>query len=52
MCWDTSAGGVDDNAATTGAGDVAQFGTAMADAGNGVTVLDVDIAESGTYDAA
>lgn len=52
VCWDSSAGAVDDNAATTGAGDVAQFGAAMIDAGNGVTVLDVDIAEPGTYDAA
>lgn len=50
--WDSSEGKVDDNAHTTGAGDVAQFGAAMVDAGNGVTVLDVDIAEPGTYDAA
>jgi predicted RecA/RadA family phage recombinase len=50
--WDASAGAIDDNAHTTGAGDVAQFGSAMADAGNGVTVLEVDIAEPGTYDAA
>jgi predicted RecA/RadA family phage recombinase len=50
--WDSSAGAVDDNAHTTAAGDVAQFGAAMADAGSGVTVLDVDIAEPGTYDAA
>jgi predicted RecA/RadA family phage recombinase len=50
--WDTSEGGVDDNAHTTAAGDVAQFGCAMVDAGSGVTVLDVDIAEPGTYDAA
>jgi predicted RecA/RadA family phage recombinase len=50
--WDSSAGAVEDNAHTTGAGDVAQFGTALADAGSGVLVLDVDIAEPGTYDAA
>lgn len=50
--WDASAGAVEDNAHTTGAGDVAQFGSAMADAGNGVTVLEVDISEPGTYDAA
>ena len=50
--WDASEGAVDDNAHTTGAGDVAQFGAAMQDAGSGVTVLDVDIAEPGTYDAA
>lgn len=52
VCWDASAGAVDDNAATTGAGDVAQFGTALADAGNGVAVIDIDIAQPGTYDAA
>lgn len=51
VCWDSSAGAVDDNAATTAAGDVAQFGAAMVDAGSGVLVLDVDIAEPGTYDA-
>lgn len=50
--WDSSAGAVEDNAHTTGAGDVAQFGAAMADAGSGVLVLEVDIAEPGTYDAA
>jgi len=54
--WDSSAdsssGEVDDNAHTTAAGDVGQFGCAMADAGNGVTVVDVDISEPGTYDAA
>jgi predicted RecA/RadA family phage recombinase len=50
--WDASEGAVDDNAHTTAAGDVAQFGAAMWDAGSGVTVLDVDIAEPGTYDAA
>jgi hypothetical protein len=31
---------------------VAQFGAAMADAGNGTATVDVDIAEPGTYDAA
>ena len=50
--WDASEGGVEDNAHTTAAGDVAQFGAAMQDAGSGVLVLDVDIAEPGTYDAA
>jgi len=50
--WDSSAGGVEDNAHTTGAGDVAEFGIAMADAGNGTTVVDIDIAEPGSYDAA
>lgn len=53
--WDSSSnttGEVDDNAHTTAAGDVAQFGCAMADAGNGVTTIEVDITEPGTYDAA
>lgn len=52
VTYDVSAFEVDDNAATTGAGDVAQFGTAMADAGSGVLFIDVDISEAGTYDAA
>jgi predicted RecA/RadA family phage recombinase len=54
--WDSSigtgVGAVEDNAHTTAAGDVAQFGAAMADAGNGTTTVDIDIAEPGTYDAA
>lgn len=50
--WDSSESGVEDNAHTTAAGDVAQFGRAMADAGNGTTVIDIDISEPGTYDAA
>jgi predicted RecA/RadA family phage recombinase len=50
--WDSSEAGIEDNAHATGAGDVAQFGMACADAGSGVTVLDVDIAEPGLYDAA
>jgi len=50
--WDSSEAAVEDNAHTTAAGDVAQFGCAMEDAGAAVTVLDVDIAEPGTYDAA
>lgn len=50
--WDSSEAGVEDNAHVTGAGDVAQFGMACADAGNGITVADVDIAEPGLYDAA
>jgi predicted RecA/RadA family phage recombinase len=52
VLWDASGSGVNDNAEASAAGDVAQVGCAMADAGNGVTVLDVDIAEPGTYDAA
>lgn len=54
--WDSSAdsssGEVDDNAHTTAAGDVAQFGEAVEDAGNGVLFVDVDIEDPGTYDAA
>jgi len=50
--WDSNPGGVEDNAHSTGAGDVKEFGTAMVDAGDGVLVLDVDIAEPGIYDAA
>ena len=50
--WDSSASAVDDNAHTTGAGDVGQFGKAMEDAGNGITTIMVDISEPGTYDAA
>ena len=48
----TTDAAVEDNAHTTGAGDVGQFGMAVEDAGNGVTTIDVDIAEPGTYDAA
>ena len=50
--WDSSEGKVEDNAHTTGAGDVKHFGCAMKDAGNGATVLDVDIRHAGAYDAA
>ena len=50
--WDSSAGAVDDNAHTTAAGDVAQFGAAMADGAATTTVIDIDISEPGTYDAA
>lgn len=52
VTWDSSAGAVEDNAFGTGAGDVVQFGAAMVDAGSGVTVLEVDIADPGLYDAA
>lgn len=52
MEWDASEGELDDNAtALTAAGDVSDFGIAMQDAGNGVTVIDVDISEGGVYDA-
>lgn len=39
--WDLSAGEVDDNAATSASGDVADFGVALAAAGNGVTSVTV-----------
>jgi predicted RecA/RadA family phage recombinase len=52
VTWDSDPGGVEDNAHATGAGDVIEFGTAMVDAGSGVLVIDVDIEEPGTYDAA
>ncbi|MCU0935883.1 MAG: DUF2190 family protein [Gammaproteobacteria bacterium] len=39
--WDVSAGEVDDNQATSASGDVADFGVALEDAGNGVTSLKV-----------
>lgn len=41
--WDTSAGEVDDNQATSAAGDVADFGIALEDAGNGVTTVLVQL---------
>jgi len=41
--WDASAGDVDDNAATSASGDVADFGVALAAAGNGVTVVTVKL---------
>lgn len=50
--WDSSAAGVEDNAHITAAGDVAQFGKAMEDAGSGATTVLVEISEPGTYDAA
>lgn len=50
--WDSSESKVDDNAQTTAAGDVAQFGMADKAAGNTITSIDVWINEPGTYDAA
>lgn len=50
--YDVSEFEIDDNAHTTGAGDVGGFGCAMADAGATVLTIDVDIAEPGIYDAA
>ena len=50
--WDSSESAVEDNAHTTGAGDVASFGKAMADGANGETTILVDIGYLGTYDAA
>lgn len=51
VTWDNSAEEVDDSAATAASGDVAQFGIAVEDAGNGATTVEVDIDESGTYTA-
>ena len=48
--WDASAGEVDDNAATTAAGDVAEFGKAQQAGGNGDTTIEVDIGPRGVYD--
>ena len=50
--WDSSESAIEDNAHTTAAGDVAQFGMADAAAGNGATTVDVWLGEPGTYDAA
>jgi len=50
--WDASADAVDDNAATSAAGDVVEFGMADEAAGNGATTINVWIDEPGTYDAA
>lgn len=50
--WDSSVSSVEDNAHTTAAGDVAEFGKAMEDGGNGDTTLMVEISEPGAYDAA
>lgn len=50
--WDASASAVDDNAATSAAGDVKEFGMADESAGNGVTTINVWIDAPGTYDAA
>lgn len=47
--WDASTGEVDDNAATAAVGDLVDWGKAMEDAGNGDTVIDIDISEPGTY---
>lgn len=41
--WDTSAGAIDDNQATSATGDVADCGIAMEDAGNGVTTIEVKL---------
>jgi predicted RecA/RadA family phage recombinase len=50
--WDASEAAVDDNAMDPDdTGDVRQFGCAMANAGDGVTVIDLDIKEPGTYEA-
>jgi predicted RecA/RadA family phage recombinase len=50
--WDSSEEAVDDNAHTTAAGDVAQFGMADANGAATTTSINVWIDEPGTYDAA
>ena len=50
--WDASEGAVEDNAHTTGAGDVAEFGRADEAAGATTTTVNVWIDYAGTYDAA
>jgi len=50
--WDSSVSSVDDNAHTTAAGDVAEFGMADAAGANGETTINVWIDQPGTYDAA
>lgn len=50
--WDSSETAVEDNAHTTAAGDVGEFGKAMQEAGSGVLLIEVEIGEPGTYDAA
>lgn len=41
--WDTSAGAVEDNQSTLATGDVGDFAIALADAGNGVTTVKVQL---------
>jgi len=50
--WDSDKSAVEDNAHTTAAGDVGEFGKAMESKGNGDTTVMVEISEPGTYDAA
>lgn len=50
--WDSSLSSVEDNAHTTAAGDVAEFGMADLAYGAGTTTANVWINEPGTYDAA
>ena len=50
--WDSSVPAVEDNAHTTAAGDVAEFGMADAAGANGDTTIAVWIDQPGTYDAA
>ncbi|MEY2653380.1 MAG: hypothetical protein RLZZ524_407 [Pseudomonadota bacterium] len=51
VSYDASADNIDDNVATPAVGDITDFGCAMADAGSGVLVVDVDIEPWGTYKA-
>jgi predicted RecA/RadA family phage recombinase len=50
--WDSSEGAVDDNAHTTAAGDVKEFGMADAAGAATTTSINVWIDEPGTFDAA
>ena len=49
--WDSSVSSVEDNAHTTAAGDVAEFGMADLAYGSGTTTANIWINEPGTYDA-
>jgi predicted RecA/RadA family phage recombinase len=51
VSFDASADNIDDNVASPAVGDITDFGCAMADAGAGVLVVDVDIEPWGTYKA-
>lgn len=48
----TTDGAIEDNAHSVAIGDVGEFGCALSDAGDGVTAVEVDITEPGTYKGA
>ena len=48
----TTDGAIAANALSVAIGDVGEFGCALSDAGDGVTTIEVDIAEPGTYKGA